>query len=192
MSITILLTFLFIFSSCSRFQKLNSVEGRLRYDEHYATFNNIDYESEETEEFGFGITGKDTKKGKKGIEFSYSIFPDIALESSKLFPSHPDNRTSFGVIETKRFSGFLSGRGSMFTPVGAFEISAGAGLSYIDASGVAVSTSKIEPTFRYTGSYTLFFLEWLYGGVQFTFQESPQSTFSEYYSLSYNLGLVFR
>ena len=179
-------------SSCARFKSLNAVEGKLHYDEHYSTFNNIDYESGESEEYGLSVSGKTLRQKDFSIKFDYSFYPDISYEKSKMNPSNKSLRSSATIIETTRLSTFISVRGSMYTPIGSLEISAGSGISYLEASGDLIETSKLEPTFRYQGTYTLFFLERLYGAAQFTFQESPASSYSEFYSISYNLGFLFR
>lgn len=183
---------LLLSSGCARFRSLNAIEGKLHYDEHYSTFNNIDYESGESEEYGLSVSGKTDRQKDFTLKFDYSFYPDISYESSKMNPSNISLRSSATKIETTRFSTFISVRGSMYTPIGSLEISAGSGLSFLQASGDQIDTSKLEPTFRYQGTYTLFFLDRLYGAAQFTFQESPASSYSEFYSISYNLGFLFR
>lgn len=47
----LLLLSLILFASCSHIEKFNAVEGKVLYEEHYATFNDIDYESGESESY---------------------------------------------------------------------------------------------------------------------------------------------
>ena len=39
---SLLLLFVFLLVGCSHIEKFNAVEGKVLYEEHYATFNDID------------------------------------------------------------------------------------------------------------------------------------------------------
>lgn len=174
---------LILLNSCSHIERFNAVEGKVLYEEHYATFNDTNYESGETETFGASITNKKKYKGDYG--WDYSFYPDIAFESSKLKASNvPD-------IKVRRLSAFLGARGTFYSFLGTFDLNIEVGPSYVEAYNDSLDTSKVEPTFRYEGAYTLFIFKGLYGAVSFTFQESPSTTYSEYYSLMYKLGYRF-
>lgn len=170
-------------NSCSVIEKFNAVEGKVLYEEHYATFNNTNYESGESETFGASITSK--KKYKDGYGWDYSFYPDIAFESSKL------KAANVADIKVRRLSAFIGARGTFYSFLGTFDLNIEVGPSYVEAYNDTLDTSKVEPTFRYEGAYTLFIYEGLYGAVSFTFQESPSTTYSEYYSLMYKLGYRF-
>jgi hypothetical protein len=86
----IFLFLLFISVGCSHIEKFNAVEGKILYEEHYATFNDIDYESGESETFGAAVTSK--KIYDKGYGFDYSFYPDVSFESSKLKPRNPNDQ----------------------------------------------------------------------------------------------------
>lgn len=188
MKFIVLLFFVFL-NSCSHIEKFNAVEGKIMYEEHYSTFNDIDYESGESQTYGFSITNKVERA--KNLKFDYSFFPDVSFEQSKLVTSNLANRTAYPEIEMTRISAFFSGRVSMLSMFGNFELDLGVGPSYIEAYNDTIDTSQVELTFRYEGIYTLYLLEKLYLAVSFTFQESPESTYSEYYSLMYKLGYLF-
>lgn len=175
---------LLCFSSCSSIEKLNAVEGKVLYEEHFATFNNTNYESGEIETYGASVTNK-IQYDKKDYGFDYSFFPDISFESSKLRAGNQPQ------IKIRRVSAFMGARGTFYSLFGTIDLNILVGPSYIEAYNDSLDTSKIEPTFRYEGVYTLFLFEGLYGAVSFTFQESPSSTYSEYYSLMYKLGYRF-
>lgn len=166
--------------SCSHIENINTVEGKVLYEEHYATFNNINYESGEIETFGASLTSK--KKYGKDFGWDYSFYPDVTFESSKLRAANQPQ------IKIRRISAFLGARGTFYSIFGIFDLNVALGPSYIEAYNEVFDTSKVEPTFRYEGVYTLFFYEGLFGAVSFTFQESPSSTYSEYYSLMYKVG----
>lgn len=91
----------------------------------------------------------------------------------------------------RRLSAFLGARGTFYSIIGDFDLNIEVGPSYTEAYNDDFDTSKVEPTFCYEGAYTLFLYEGLYAGVSFTFQESTDATYSEYYSLMYKLGYRF-
>lgn len=182
-SVILLWSLALIFSSCAQLENFNAVEGKVLYEEHYATFNNVDYESGEMETYGASITNK--KEYKDDYGWDYSIFPDVTFEGSKLRAGgHPD-------IKVRRLSAFIGARGTFYSFLGTFDLNIEVGPSYVEAYNDALDTSKVETTFRYEGVYTLFLFKGLYGAVSFTFQESPSTTYSEYYSLMYKLGYRF-
>lgn len=178
-----IIPFLLLGAGCAQIEKFNAIEGKVLYEEHYATFNNINYESGEVETYGASITNKKVYDGDYG--FDYSFFPDVTFESSKLKAvNQPD-------IKVRRLSAFLGARGTFYSLFGNFDLIIEAGPSYVEAYNDTLNTSKIEPTFRYEGVYTLFLFKGLYTAVSFTFQESPSTTYSEYYSLMYKIGYRF-
>jgi len=180
-----------LFSGCGHMSSFNSIEGKLLNEEHYATINDIDYQSGESTAFGVGLTNKVKQKSNGGFSFDYSIYPDLSYESSELVTHNSTVSEVNKKLDMNRVSMFYSLRGIMFSPVGTFEIDVGAGLSYFDAYNDQTQTGKVEPTFRYEGTYTLFLLPRLYSAVSFTFQESSKGTYSEYYSMVYKLGFLF-
>lgn len=180
---------LFMLCSCSMIEKFNAVESKVMYEEHYSTFNDVDYESGEVETYGLSITSKEERSSD--FKVKYSIYPDISFEQSKLIARNESDRLSNPRIKMRRVSSFMSGRVSLLSVFGNFELNAGVGPSYIEAYNNKIDTSKVEATFRYEGVYTLYLLDYLYTSVSFTFQESPSSTYSEYYSLMYKLGYKF-
>lgn len=175
--------------SCSHLSRFNSVEGKVSYDEHYATVNGRDYESGEQQGYGFGITGQ--VKNKNEFSFDYGFYPDFSFETSRLVARADLTQQRIQALKMRRANGFLNSRGVFFTPFGRFELNVGAGASYFQAYNDTIDTSKVEPTFRYEGAYTLMFFDSLYATVSFLFQESPGSTYGEYYSLVYKVGYVF-
>ncbi|PIP93077.1 MAG: hypothetical protein COW00_19105 [Bdellovibrio sp. CG12_big_fil_rev_8_21_14_0_65_39_13] len=185
----ILVVFLAVLSlsSCSFLSKFNSVEGKLLNEENYATINDKDYASGESQSYGISVTNKQKAVSNDLFSLDFSLYPDASFEISRLLP----NDRTLQTLKVRRVSGFASGKGVLHTPIGAFEISAGVGLSYLDAFNDTIDTSKVEPTFRYEGTYTAFLIQNFYGAVSFTFQESPHSTYSEYYALVYKIGYVF-
>ena len=182
------LLLLLILSGCSVFQ-FNSVEGKLAYDEHYVTVNDIDYKTNESESYGFAITNKN--RSTDGFSFNFDFFPDVSYEQSELFASDATLRSSLENIKMRRISGFLGARSNLHTPIGTFDISIAAGSSYIETYNNSFDTSTVEPSFRYQGGYTAYVFNDIYLGVTFIFQESPNKTYSEYYSLVYKLGYTF-
>lgn len=176
-------------TSCSSL-KFNSIEGKVAYEEHYITINNINYESGESENFGISLTNK-VKSQSSNFDLSYNFYPDLSFEQSRLHPSSAEQRKQYQKLKVRRIGSFANFRLLANTLIGTFDISAGAGASYVEAYNNSIDTSKIEPTFKYEGTYTLFIFPNFYTAVSFTFQEAPQSTYSEFYSLVYKAGLTF-
>tara|TARA_R110002072_G_scaffold534_7_gene4103 strand:+ start:10688 stop:11194 length:507 start_codon:yes stop_codon:yes gene_type:complete len=168
------------------------VEGKYKYDENYVTVNDVDYESVETGTYGFTITKKERPKLSGYLDYSYDIYPDISFEQDKLHPSNSGLRSTIETFELRRVSSYLSGKASINSIIGSFELGIGAGVSYFDAYSSQVDTSKVEPVFRYEGAYTLFLTDSIYTAAHFTFVEAPSSSYSEFYSLSYRLGYIFK
>lgn len=179
---------LLLFSSCSVFD-FNSVEGKLAYDEHYTTVNDIDYKSNESESYGLSITKRNP--GPEGFAFDYDFFPDISFEQSELYTSNAALRTTTENLKMRRISGFVGARTNFHTPIGAFDLSVSAGPSYVETYNDNFDTSALEATFRYQAGYNAYIFKGVYAGVNFIFQESPNKTYSEYYSLVYKLGYTF-
>lgn len=175
--------------SCSHLSRFNSIEGKVNYDEHYATVNGTDYESGEQQGYGVGITGQ--VKNKKELVFDYGFYPDFSFETSRLVARTDLNQQRLQSLKTKRVNGLMNTRGVLFSPIGRFELNVGVGASYFQAYNDTIDTSKVEAVFKYEGVYTLMLFDKLYASVSFLFQESPGSTYGEYYSLVYKLGYVF-
>lgn len=187
-NITLTLCGLFLFSSCSVLD-FNSVEAKLAYDEHYVTVNDIDYKSNESESYGVSITKRNP--GPAGFAFDYDFFPDISFEQSELYTTDASLRASVANIKMRRISAFVGARGNFHTPIGTFDLSVAAGPSYVETYNDNFDTSTVEATFRYQAGYTAYVFKGIYTGVNFIFQESPNKTYSEYYSLVYKLGYTF-